>query len=84
MTGENNKWALMHMCTIDHNHHLLVHISFASGGSIGKILLSNGLSLNGSVGLAIKYIGLSAGDKLQLSKLAGDSVVTTTATDLTP
>ena len=84
VTGENNKWALVHMCTADQNHRLLVHISFASGGSNNSIIASNGLSLNGAVGLTINYIGMSSGDKLQISKICGDSAVTFAAVTLTP
>ena len=84
ITGENNKWALVHMCTTDQNHRLLVHISFSSTGSSSSIISSNGLSLNGHVGLNAYYIGMSAGDKLQMSKVCGDSAVTFTAAVLSP
>ena len=79
ITGENGKWALVHMCSDDSTQAMLVHINFVSGTSTHNILTSTSMAYDSRTGVTATFSGLTAGHKIRWERIAGDSTISIAA-----
>ena len=75
ITGENTKWALVHMCSDDATQAMLVHINFVDGASTHNILTSTSMAYDSRTGVTATFSGLSSGHKIRWQRVSGDSTI---------
>jgi len=82
VTGQDTKWALVHMCSDDSTQAMLVHINFESGALTRNVLTSTSMAYDSRTGVTATFSGLAAGHKIRWARIAGNSTITIAAAEV--